>query len=301
MNELLDLKGLNGSNPLGFLAALGVTIAMRILYPSAGLCWSSNQGIWQAQIWYCGDDENRFVEELHGVLTSASTTAFEINRKLPFETSSFASALQRAQSETSQDNRRTADLLASFGSEIVAEKGIFESSAFRMVRSGDSSGQGLPAYALTIRNTTSEDDLYRSLFHPWDYLDTGVSLRWDPLEDQRYALRWRDPKKCATQSMRGANTLALEALTLIPAFPRNSRLETTGFYRKTQRREFFTWPIWTEPLTPDTIRSLLALSELHQESPPRNTLEARGIVEMYRSERVSPNQYYKNFTPARPV
>ena len=85
-----------------------------------------------------------------------------------------------------------------------------------MVRSGDSAGQGLPFYAKEMRKKVGIDHIQRTLFHAWDYQDTGYSLRWDPIEDQRYALRWRDPSKSSQGTMLAANSLAVEALQWFP-------------------------------------------------------------------------------------
>ena len=177
-------------------------------------------------------------------------------------------------------------------------------SAFRMVRSGDAAGQGLPFYAQRNRERTDKPALFRTLFEPWNYTDEGFSLRWDPLDDQRYALRWHDPggnrDKHSPTTMLGANVLAIEALILFPTTPRPGGLATTGFFRS-GRQEYFTWPIWELQLSTDGLRSLLALGDLYREKPDRKALLARGIVEIYRSERVAPNQWYKNFSPAIPA
>lgn len=305
MTEPLKLKGLDGANPLGFLAALGaLTVSVRV-FSKARLSWLPISGALRPVLWNCGDDESAFVTQLHQELTKMPMAAFEIDKKLPFAADIFALALRDALCTCAQDDRRTSDLLAAFGSDVIQEKGIFESSSFRMVRSGDAAGQGLPAYSLAIRKAVDIDTLQRALFEMWDYRDDGFSLRWDPLEDQRYALRWHDPsnqsnKKHGPQTVRGANALAVEALTLFPSLASKSKLMTTGFFEN-DRRLFFTWPIWDSPLGVDAIRSLIALSELHCQTPPRNKLAQRGIIEIYRCERVAPNQYYKNFAPSFPA
>jgi len=302
MIESLELKGLDGANPLGFLTALGVLAVSVRVFSKARLSWRSISGALRPILWNCGEDESVFVTQLHQELARMPMTAFEIDKKLPFEADVFALALRDAQHSCTQNDRRAADLLVAFGSEVIQEKGIFESTDFRMVRSGDSDGKGLSAYALIIREKTDIDSLQRALFEIWDYRDKGFNLRWDPLEDQRYALRWHDPsnqsnKKHGPQTMQGANALAVEALALFPALSNKNKLMTTGFFEH-DRRSFFTWPIWDSPLEIDIVRSLISLSELHCQIPPRNKLAQRGIIEVYRCERVAPNQYYKNFAPS---
>ncbi|MXW80877.1 MAG: hypothetical protein F4Z57_18210 [Gemmatimonadetes bacterium] len=200
--------------------------------------------------------------------------------------------------------RRDADFLSSFGTELYPDErnGQFQDSRFRMVRSGDSAGQGLPFYAKEMRKKVGIDHIQRTLFHAWDYQDTGYSLRWDPIEDQRYALRWRDPSKLSQGTMLAANSLVIEALQWFPVImPVGNQAQTTGFQRVGRREFYFVWPIWTPMVGMETVRSLLALNDLHKEPVPRLSLVKRGIEEVYCSQRIQQNQYYSNFTVAVPV
>lgn len=303
-NEI-ELLGIDGGNPLGFLAALGTTLLAVGFAPAAKLFWRPLTGAWRPVISHYDGDPETFLNSLSQALHSASTAHFEIDKKLPFETEKFETALAITYILATPHDRRMADFLAAFGSEAVQEKGIFKDTLFRMVRSGDAAGQGLPHYALENRKATSLDELRRTLFEPWDYRDNGFSLRLDPLDDQRYALRWKNPSKSTVAdgpgTMLGANTLALEALPFFPSVANSGHLLTTGFHRDRQRQTFFTWPIWDCPLSIDGIRSLLALAKLRDDPPPRQQLILMGIVEVYRCQRIAQNQYYSNFAPARPA
>jgi len=307
MSETLLLKGLDAGNPLGFLAALGVLTLSQAVAAEPRLAWRQAQGGWRPQLSGCGGDEEALASRLFEALRDTSSTPFAIDKKLPFSLLAFRDALREAGEHAKPGNRRNADLLAAFGSDAHQDdKGNFVDTALRMVRSGDAAGQGLPAYAEAIRNNAEPNDLYRALFQDWDYQDDDFSLRWDPVEDQRYALRWYDPspqsnKKYGLRTMRGANALALEGLALLPVQPKSNGVVTTGFKKLERGREAFTWPIWSYPATTDLVRSLLTLDEIHQSQPNRGNLHRRGIVEIYRSERIFQNQYYKNFSPARPV
>lgn len=302
-NEI-ELTGIDGGNPVGFLAAVGTVLLTCTFWPDTRLFWRPS-GTWRPVISGCPDSRETLLENLTQALRSSSTVHFEIDRKLPFDVRKFTSALHDAQQESLPATRRTADFLSAFGSEVVHEKEIFADTPFRMVRSGDSAGQGLPFYALEILKATGQEQLRRTLFEPWDYRDDGFSLRLDPLEDQRYALRWKNPSKSSLAdgpgTMLGGNALALESLSLYPSVASAAHLLTTGFHRNRQRQLFYTWPIWDCPLAPDTLRSLLALAALREDSPPRQELARLGIVEIYRSQRIAQNQYYSNFAPALPA
>jgi len=130
-------------------------------------------------------------------------------------------------------------------------------------------------------------------------------VRWDPREDVRYALRWRDPSgenalRSQAGSMLGANRLAIEGLALFPSVPVAGRLETTGFRGRRSRDTFFTWPIWEAATSVDGVRSILALAELQDERPDRGKLARLGVAEVYRSQRITVGKY-RNFTPAQAV
>jgi len=302
----LILTGIDGGNPLGFLAAIGAATLAHALYPAMRWGWRQAAGSWQPVLQGCGSDPNQFASKVHDALKSLPMAAFEINKKLPFAAGHLVRALRAAQQCASSCHRREADLLASFGTEMYPDKkGDFQSSSFRMVRSGDSAGQGLPAYAKVIRESTNLTHIEHALFGSWDYQDSGFSLRWDPVEDQRYALRWRDPSKARASddlsTMLGANSLAIEALQWFPTVAVGVRARTSGFHRLGPRENFFVWPIWMTMIGMESVRSILTLRGLGEEPLPREQLDAMGIVEVYRSQRIQQNQYYSNFAPARPA
>ena len=295
----LLLNGLDGSNPLGFLAAIGTAVVLQDVFPEIRLGWEQIEGGWRPFLSGCGDDEQEFAEKLSAILKDASMTVFDVDNKMPFDAEKLSRKLRDVQYCSSIADRRDADFLSSFGTELYPDQknGQFQDSRFRMVRSGDSAGQGLPFYAKEMRKKVGIDHIQRTLFHAWDYQDTGYSLRWDPIEDQRYALRWRDPSKSSQGTMLAANSLAVEALQWFPVIPVGNQAQTTGFQRLGRRETYFVWPIWTPMVGMETVRSLLALDDL-KEPVPRSSLAKRGIEEIYRSQRIQQNQYYSNFLAA---
>ena len=303
----LVLHGLDGSNPLGFLAAIGAAIVAEKFSPGLRFGWKQTGRGWRPSLQRCGDDERAFSEQILETLREAPTTVFDIDKKMPFDVDRFVSALHEAREHSSIGDRRNVDLLAAMGTELYPDKrsGQFQDSKFRMVRSGDSAGQGLPFYAKANLKNLGVERLHLALFGAWDYRDEGYSLRWDPIGDQRYALRWRDPSKSTLADgpgmMLAADCLAAEALQWFPTLPVGRQAETTGFQRKSRREIYFVWPIWTPVLNVDTVRSLLVLPDLAQNPIDHRALARRGVHEVYRSQRIQQNQYYSNFLPAEPI
>lgn len=212
--------------------------------------------------------------------------------------------------DTGSEKREPLDFLAAFASdanlhENVAKrsKGIIASTPFCFI-----SGSGHQYFLDTVRQLmekVNEERIRSVLFDPWRYRDEKLSMRWDPSEDRRYALMDRDPttsdNKIRTVWM--ANLLAYRGIVTFPSVPRRSRLETTAWHI-VNGEPVFTWPIWTDPAGPETIRSLLLLRELIGQKPGREPLRQRGVVAVFRARRIkvgSGTNFKLNFSPAKCV
>ncbi|HSH29655.1 MAG TPA: type I-U CRISPR-associated helicase/endonuclease Cas3 [Thiohalobacter sp.] len=209
-----------------------------------------------------------------------------------------------------QKTRRPLDMLAAFTSDVClhssptkSKEGKLAPAPFAFITGGGH--QDFLGTARQLMGRITPEKIAETLFEPWKYADEGLSMRWDPVEDRRYALLDRDPtasdNKPRTVWM--ANLLAYRALALFPSAPRGKRLATTGWSRH-NKEEVFTWPLWTCPLSPDTIRSLLLLPELHDEHPDRAALRAREIGAVLRARRIRVGEganFKINFSPAREV
>ena len=313
----LLLSGLDGSNPLGFLAAVGT---LRVLSEAFGnsirLGWRNTRGSWKPLLGGHGESEQELCRAVLDSLKGASMAVFQIGKenksgkeyhKFPFPHDRLVQELEFHQSEAVSSNRRNVDFLASFGTELYPDmkKDEFQATYFRMVRSGDANRQGMLFYAKAIRENIDHRHVERVLFHDWDYQDEGYSLRWDPMEDQPYALRWRDPSRSSLAdgpgTMLAANSLAVEALRHFPTFVVGKQAHTTGFHQNEREKPRFVWPVWTPMIAMEPLRSLVALRDLHETPLRRSTLLSRGIEEVYCARQIRPNQYYSNFAPAHPL
>jgi hypothetical protein len=218
-----------------------------------------------------------------------SVTADEFRRF----TTSVAGALHAGAAEEPDQQERCrcdpahledANFAAAFGSEAcVSESGRIVPTEFQLI-AGASQQFFLETFRILMEEITPEK-IRRSLFGPWQYADPKRSFRWDPGEDRRYAYGWSDPSGDEVRTEHGANLLAAMGLPLFPAVPTERGLGTTGF-DATGDRPTLTWPIWAPPVGLDTLRSLVALKELRDQSPDRARLAALGVVEVYRTVKI---------------
>ncbi len=300
----LILTGLDGSNPLAFLAALGVLRTLSVAWPecSVKMRWVKHGGAWRPAIVNPPVGQEVFCQSLEKILRDLSKAPFNFDDKMPFPADKLRKAAISSLEDSCWNLRRTLDFLSAFGCDaIVNKEGIFLDSKLRMIRAGDSGGRGLTAYAKTICEETDVQHLHHALFENWKYGDAGSALRLDPNEDRQYALRFDDPGKEKTSSMRGANRLAIEGIPAIYTAPIRNVIATAGFSVLGKRKVFWTWPIWEHAISSDAVKSLISLSILQTQVPDIRLLKAIGVVGVYRCCRFASSTYYHNLSPARAV
>jgi hypothetical protein len=235
------------------------------------------------------DDE--LISELHTMLVGRrEAPEFNLLDRLPATTEDFAAFVQSAAEQATRADRCLADFAAAFGCEVGDV--LMQETTLRSCRAHE-----FLRFIPALHKLTTEQ-VREALFGPWRYADRKPTLRYDPVDDRRHALRASDPGRDDIWTVRGANALASEALRLFPCAPRQ-RLATTGFSGD-EGEPYFSWPIWITAIGPEVLRSLLNLAEVTAEQPDRRRLRALGVTEIFRVQRVK-NGRYRNFTPAVPV
>ena len=309
-NDIL-LPGIDGANPLGFLAALGTLRTLAGNVDTFRLHWTKHANAWRPVLTTeKAIEPDDLVEQLHSKLAaSIPGNVFSLgdNPSVPLDV--FRAYAKTAVQAAFDGNRTRADYAAAFAGEFPPsdKDDRVPDTALRTM-----SGAGHQHFIKFMRNfieQTRPGHLHKALFETWRYDDPiqNMTLRWDPSDDSRYALRWSDPSgdpdRKSIGSMWGANRLAIEALPLFPTLPTRRQLETTGFHTEGARRTHWTWPIWDEPVGLGTVRSLLDMADLHRSDRPGvqpQGLGARGIVEVYRSRRLTTGKF-RNFTMGVPI
>jgi hypothetical protein len=304
MHEI-RLSGLDGSNLLGYLAALGT---LRVLSNERNgadvrMRWSQN-GIWTPVVHHSTiATSDGLLEALEKIVCGEDTVnpAWKIGNDLTLSTGEFRRCLLKSLTECAGGQRSGVDFLAAFGSEAIGSGPKKEQMSDTEYRTMSGAGhQHFLGFMKELAEATSREHLQRALFEAWDYADGRPSLRWDPADYRPHALRAEDPSGDPIKTMRGANRMAVEALPLFPTAPDGRRLKTIAFEDRDREPEV-TWPIWSEPIEVDTVASVLALSELQRtetDEKERKWFERRGIVQIFRARRFTEGKY-RNFSPAR--
>ena len=315
----LLLPGLDGANPLAFLAALGTLRTLTLARPETNvrMRWRRHQGAWRPQIHsdHGTSPSDSFVEVLNAQLrTMHDHPAFALGDNLNVAPEVFAQFAREAVADAGRrldepppHRRAWADFAAAFGCEAMvteqAKAPVIQDTGLRTM--SGAGHQHFLKFFRTLVAATEAEHVRSALFEPWRYSDEGrgLNLRWDPADDRRYALRWKDPSTDPATCVRGANRLAIEGLPLLPTAPSRSRLHTTAMVAQAGGGICFVWPIWTPLISMDACRSVLALPDLTRQlddPSARSQRKARGIVAMYRSERITVGKF-RNFTPAEAV
>lgn len=304
-NGGLLLAGLDGSNPLGFLAALGLfkVVGRHAVTAPIQMAWTISDSKWVPElriVGTCSLDETGLLMCLDDVLIKQRThhPAYLYDELSQIKAEDRRCFFEKQCFDASAGSRARVDFLAAIASDVADESATNQVQTTRR----DYHLSNIDA----ILERTTKDHLLRAVFRSWDYADSldNQSLHLDPGEDRRHAYQWNqpsgDPDRKRRGGILGANRLALEAFELLTSVPYGKRLITTGFTGTRSDDTRWTWPLWSCFISLSYLQSLLALKDLQDESfsaVTRQTLRERGIVAVFRSQRILV-QKTPNFTPA---
>ncbi len=303
----IELRGIDGSQLLGFLAALGTLRMATLMQPSSvlplrpRLSWGTPHSMTTPIIqlpWEC-DRQDFAVQLAESLRLSSSRTEFSFAVDLSVAHEVFREfSIQVADASTEVD-RAGVDFAAAFGSDAQWKDAVtISDTAFRTM--AGAGHQHFLGFMSNILRTVEAAHVSKSLYSDWRYDDPveKLTMRWDPIDDVRYALRWRnpsgDPIRRSQGSVLGANALAIMALPLFPTVPQSDGLETTAFRGRRASSTFVAWPLWSQSLTIDSVRSFLAM-----DCGKLSLLErtAAGINRCFRAQRLTIGKV-RNFSPA---
>ncbi len=304
MTSLL-LTGLDGANPLGFLAALGVLNVLADALPpgvTPKLAWTY-RGAWRPVV-SCGDDPLSFESLAKKVMADlamwkkepAIDLEYDGVRDLKPPPSVYRAFLERLVAKAEPERRRSVDLAAALATDVAVDgSGNTKPTALHFT----AGQQKFLAMVKELVEETRVEDVIEALRGPWRYSRSLPVLKWDATVFREYALRADDPSKEEPNGVPGADWLAFRGLSFIRVAPRGRQIQTTGCFGE-WKTGGFRWPLWSLALARETVRSVLALPRLQdlQERERR----ARGIAAVFEARiRRSEQGGYGSFSPAAVV
>jgi hypothetical protein len=289
----IELTGLDGSNLLAYLAALGTLRVLTLAEPDRCIRMSwVERGFWTPVVHGTSADTPDDLMDLLAQRVCGEESvdeAWKIGKDLTLSCEEFGNRIREAVKGSGHEHRVTVDFLAAFGSDVYGagpKREAMSDTAFRTM--SGAGHQHFLGFMLELAAGTDAEHLRRSLLAPWDYADGRPSLRWDAADYRPHALRAVDPSGDPIKTMRGANRLAIEALPLFPTAPKSRRIRTTAF-REIDGETEIGWPIWKEALELATVASLLAAG---------GGGTRPGVAQLFRATRFTEGKY-RNFSPSK--
>lgn len=312
--------GLDGSNPLGFLAALGVLSALdqqrAAEDPRPRLYWTLS-GHWQPTFVGVQDID----AAAHAVMEDKASWADDPSLLLAYDEngslvdprhvdkctrdlkpppasmraylSSIAEYASAANADTFTHHRRTAAMVAAYGSELVQDN---NGNTKPMALHFTAGQQRFLDAVARLQAGVTHDDVREALLGPWSGSSALPSMSWDSTVSRNYALRAGDPSKEKRGSNPGADWLAFIGLSFTTAVAKGHRLLTKGV-RGGWKDSTFTWPLWTTPAAAALIPAVLSMGDPAELSPM--VRKARGIGAVMRCDITRSDQGgYGGFSPS---
>jgi hypothetical protein len=299
----IELNGLDGSNPLGFLASLGL---LRVI-PGAKLGFCED-GSYRAFVDGIGMSES----DLATFITADAEAAANECSPWRFTYTKSASKKQGPQKVADlkpppdefkkflvtcieawlNGNDEAAAYAAAYATDIAVDgKGNTKPTAFHFT----AANQTFLGAVESIRSSLMQEWVETSLFKGHSERK-GSNLRWNPGAERNWALMSNNPNDDGTRVDAPLEWLAFRGLPLLPSFPRGSRIITTGIVGRGDDMTF-TWPLWSTPASLPTTQSALKID--WTESARERA--RRGIFAICSSTIRRTSQGFGNFGPSSVV
>jgi hypothetical protein len=325
----IELAGIDGSNPLGFLASLGL---LRII-AGARLAFSQD-GSFHAILDGFDGSEADLTKRIHAdAQAAADQTApwrFQYQKPATRNTEAktvadlkpspeyFKPFLARSIEHWLAGNDEMAAYAAAYATDIAVDgNGNTKPTAFHFT----AAQQTFLGAVESIRSSVTEEWVQTSLFNnqaqPLPGLAQpeteqgrrtsrsreneaagrerpGNNLRWDPNAERNWALMSGNPTGEETRVNAPLEWLAFRGLPLLPSLPAGSKeITTTCVYGRGADRTF-AWPLWSVSASLSTVRSILLVNWTRD----RKDRAARGIFAICQSKIRRTGQGFGNFGPA---
>ncbi len=278
------LTGIDGLNPLGFLAAIGTLRvlddhARRTAQPTPRLAWRDD-GEWRpvvhgpksldAVVAIVVEDLPTWRDEPALGLAYASDgnlvppDSRSATRDLKPPPKAMRTFLQQVADRAAMGSIRSARHAAAYGSDVVQDNNGNTKPTALHFTAGQQTFLGAVACVFDKLRASPEfatAAVREALQGPWTRNSTLKTLGWDTMgafNARMYALRAGDPSADKRPCVPGAEWLAFIGLCFLPSAPMGNRLVTAcvdGGWKDAQ----MTWPLWTAPTSARGVESLLRI------------------------------------------
>lgn len=297
MSQII-LPTLDGANPQGFLAALGVFDALREGHYCVKLSWKFD-GKWRAVLHTSlslHDIITQLEKDRDRVLNSVSLNFEFSNEDVNAPPKEYRSFLEFV---PFLNNDLDADYAAAFASEAVFEaKGSVKPSLLRF----SSARQKFLSTAKKNGKAATRDELKAALT-ALTYEKRTAYFGWDHAVCRDYSLLGQDPSNAKTQlGNPGMEWLAFRGFRLFPSVPLGEKIVTTCVHGHWEGA--FVWPLWEKPISRNVIPFMLQQpwAEYDDHGNVRfcsDRLSARGVSALLESRIIREGKGFGRMRPSR--
>lgn len=297
------LTGLEGTNPLGFLAALGVQVAFFSKSRQPRIWWSDH--VTPHAIVNGDFTVDRIVDRALEAFAEWSESSAVNPRRPDGSAMPKADEIKLAPPDIREylGQCRQGGSSAALGATLVAEGSLDNQGVAKPSDLYFTAGQQkfLDMVRKILRGASRKDILV-GIEGPWSYESELPSLMWDVGDDRIYALAADNPAKEKKLTNPGAEALALLGLSLHPVFAGRGQTITQGCSGE-WKTGHYSWPLWHKPASLHAVRSLLAHAYYHPTAMDRVPwFRAWGVSNIMRSPiRRSREGGYGTFGPSEIV
>lgn len=246
------LEGLEGINPLGFLAALGIQAAFASESEQPRLWWSDD--VAPRAVVDIDFTTDRIVDQALRTFVQWKDSPTMVPKMEKGDELKFSSADLR----TYLGQARNGDSAGILATALVAEGSLDNQGVSKPTDLYFTAGQQkFLKMAREILERASREDLLTGLEGPWKYESKLPSLMWDITDDRDYALSAKDPSTDKKLTNPGPEALAVLGLSMHPVFAGKGRTLTQGC-SGSWKAGYYSWPVWSKPASLNAVRSLLA-------------------------------------------
>jgi hypothetical protein len=246
------IQGLNGSNPLGFMASVGLLrlLQQRSTYVRLGFVEDGT-----SRAWVETDSRTDLISAvLDDVLAAAGPQPWRLeydkvekngikrvaDLKAPPE--KFAEFLASTIAEWRAGRPEGVQYAASFGTDVAVDsKGNTKPTALHFT----AANQQFLGIVEEIRKMITREWIEDSLEDRHEKARSGSNLRWDPDSERSRALMGTNPNDDGTVVNAPLEWLAFRALPALRCMPIGNRIATCGVAGRRQNELRLHWPLWS--------------------------------------------------------